>query len=62
MTHSSNNKPHPQNNTPGVSAHANNDDSISAHRVRTNSRIPLEPIGYDSEGAPLWPWQVMDGD
>lgn len=37
-------------------------DPLSAHRTRTNTRIPLEPIGYDSEGAPLWPWQVLDGD
>jgi hypothetical protein len=37
-------------------------DADFAHRTRTNTRIPLEPIGYDSEGAPLWPWQVMDGD
>ncbi len=37
-------------------------DPMAAHRTRTNTRTPLEPIGYDSEGAPLWPWQVMDGE
>lgn len=37
-------------------------DPLCAHRTRTNTRIPLELSGYDSEGAPLWPWQVLDGD
>lgn len=37
-------------------------DPLTAHRTRTNTRTPLEPIGYDSEGAPLYVWQLYDGD
>jgi hypothetical protein len=29
-------------------------DPDSAHRTRTS----LEPIGYDSQGAPLYAWQL----
>lgn len=35
-------------------------DPLSAHRTRTNTRISFEPIGYDSEGAPLYAWQLDD--
>lgn len=35
-------------------------DPVTAHRTRTNTRTPLEPIGYDSEGAPLYAWQLDD--
>lgn len=53
---------HPE---PGVSPappHKANPDPLTAHRTRVNSRTPLEPIGYDSEGAPLYWWQVMDSE
>jgi hypothetical protein len=33
-------------------------DPLTAHRTRTNTRISLEPIGYDSDGAPLYAWQL----
>jgi hypothetical protein len=32
----------------------------ATHRTRTNTRTSLEPIGYDSEGAPLYAWQLDD--
>lgn len=35
-------------------------DPLTAHRTRTNTRISFEPIGYDSEGAPLYAWQLED--
>jgi hypothetical protein len=35
-------------------------DPVAAHRTRTNTRTSLEPIGYDSEGAPLYAWQLDD--
>jgi hypothetical protein len=35
-------------------------DPLTAHRTRTNTRISFEPIGYDSEGSPLYPWQLDD--
>jgi hypothetical protein len=35
-------------------------DPLTAHRTRTNTRISLEPIGYDSHGAPLYAWQLDD--
>jgi hypothetical protein len=30
------------------------------HRTRTNTRTSIEPIGYDSQGAPLYAWQLED--
>lgn len=36
------------------------DVDLFAHRTRTNTRTLLEPIGYDSEGAPLYAWQLND--
>lgn len=38
------------------------DPGLTAHRVRTNSRISLHPIGYDSNGAAIYPWQLEDSD
>ncbi len=35
-------------------------DPVTGHRTRTNTRTSLEPIGYDSEGAPLYAWQLDD--
>jgi hypothetical protein len=35
-------------------------DPVTAHRTRSNTRTSLEPIGYDSEGAPLYAWQLDD--
>ena len=32
------------------------------HRTRTNTRAPLEPIGYDTNGAPIYAWQLTDED
>lgn len=56
--------PPPRNpDTRGGSPEASTpEDALSSHRTRTNTRTPLEPIGYGSDGAPLWPWQVLDGD
>lgn len=52
---------HPESPTAGVPIRLPGPlDPLSAHRTRTNTRISFEPIGYDSDGAPLYAWQLDD--